>query len=70
MDFFPQSDADQQHMSDEFTSIVEDFLGVKKTPISITEMWASNPPEEAGGKSLLEYLEMVPDLYSFRFALN
>lgn len=46
-------------MSEAFITIVEKFLGVKRTPISITDTWESNPPKEAGGKPLLEYLEMV-----------
>jgi hypothetical protein len=46
-------------MTEAFIDIVEKFLGVERAPISITDMWASNPPEEAGGKTLLEYLEMV-----------
>ncbi|KAI0199400.1 putative amidase [Astrocystis sublimbata] len=58
LDFFPQPDAEQQAMSEEFIAIVEKFLGIKKTPISITDTWASNPPEEANGKTLQEYLEM------------
>ncbi|KAF2818873.1 amidase signature enzyme [Ophiobolus disseminans] len=57
-DFFPQADAEQQSMSDDFISIIEEFLGVKKTPISMTDTWASNPPSEAGAKTLQEYLEM------------
>lgn len=59
LDFFPQPDAEQEAMSEAYITILEDFLGVKRTPISITDTWASNPPDEARGKPLLEYLEMV-----------
>lgn len=59
LDFFPQADADQQDMCEAFDTIVEEFLDVKRTPISIADTWASNPPQEAGMKSLQEYLEMV-----------
>ncbi|KAK0716702.1 putative amidase [Apiosordaria backusii] len=59
LDFFPQADTEQQAMTEAFITIVEDFIGVKRTPISIADTWASSPPEEAGGKTLLEYLEMV-----------
>ncbi|KAI0856904.1 putative amidase [Xylaria cubensis] len=58
LDFFPQADADQQAMTEAFIAIVEKFLNVKRTPISITDTWASNPPEAAEGKTLQEYLEM------------
>jgi len=70
LDFFPQADAAQQNMSDEFTSIIEELLGVRKTPISIADAWALNPPLEAGGKALLEYLEMVPNTYSNSLTLR
>lgn len=46
-------------MYEAFIAIVEEFLGVKRTPISISDTWASNPPEEAKMKSLQEYFEMV-----------
>ncbi|KAK4213124.1 amidase signature domain protein [Rhypophila decipiens] len=59
LDFFLQGDAEQEAMSEEFITVLEKFLGVKRTCISIIDTWASNPPEEAGGKTLLEYLEMV-----------
>lgn len=63
LDFFPQAGADQQAMSDAFVQVVERFLGVKRTPISITDTWAFNPPQEAGKKSLHEYLEMVSSIH-------
>lgn len=46
-------------MTESFITIVESFLGIERTPISITDIWASNPPEEAQGKSLQEFLGMV-----------
>ncbi|KAI1366286.1 putative amidase [Xylaria arbuscula] len=58
LDFFPQENTEQQAMTEAFIAIVEDYLGVKRTPISITDTWASNPPQEAGSKTLQEYLEM------------
>ncbi|KAI1129070.1 putative amidase [Nemania abortiva] len=58
LDFFPQEDAEQQAMTEAFISIVEKFLGVERAPISITDTWASNPPKEAGTKTLQEFLEM------------
>lgn len=47
-------------MTEEFISILEDFLGVKRTPFSMAEKWAESPPKEANGKPLMKYLEKVP----------
>ncbi|THZ54669.1 amidase signature enzyme, partial [Aureobasidium pullulans] len=57
-DFFPQADDTQQAICEAFISQVEDFLGVKRTPISFRDEWEKNPPKEAGSKSLLDFLEM------------
>ena len=48
-------------MNDAFITVVESYLGVERTPVSITDTWASSPPPEAGKKTLQEYLEMVYD---------
>ncbi|KAJ3493191.1 hypothetical protein NLG97_g4888 [Lecanicillium saksenae] len=58
LDIFPQADSDQQAMTESFIKIVESFLGIERTPISIMRTWESNPPEEAQGKSLQEFMEM------------
>jgi len=44
LDFFPQADAEQEAMSEAFITVLENFLGVKRTPISIINTWESNPP--------------------------
>ncbi|KAI1084627.1 putative amidase [Whalleya microplaca] len=56
LDFFPHSNADHQAMVDEFVSILEKFLGTKRTEFSIAGRWAQCPPDKAEGKSLKEYL--------------
>ncbi|KAK0611225.1 amidase signature domain-containing protein [Immersiella caudata] len=48
-------DAAQQKYIDQFLQILESFLGIKKTPFSLAQGWAENPPAEANGKSLNEY---------------
>ena len=58
-DFFPHQDKTQQAMVEEFVTILKDFLNVKKTEMSFTEQWAREPPSEAEGKSLEEYLKMA-----------
>lgn len=46
-------------MLDEFVSILENLLGVKRTIFSFTESWSKNPPAAAEGKPLQEYLKKV-----------
>jgi hypothetical protein len=57
LEFYPLANAKQQALTDEFISILEDFLGVKRTPFSFAEEWEKNPPEAAGGVPLLKYTE-------------
>ncbi len=56
-DFFPHEDASQQAMVDEFVKRLEDFLGVKRTPITITNEWRTKPPKEAHGMQLEQFLD-------------
>ncbi|PNP75786.1 hypothetical protein FNYG_10864 [Fusarium nygamai] len=56
-EFYPLANAQQQAMTEEFVKILEDFLGVKRTPFSFVEEWEKNPPQEDGGLPLLEYTE-------------
>jgi hypothetical protein len=44
-------------LTEEFSGILENFLGVKKTPISFVEEWDKNPPAEAHGMPLLKSTE-------------
>lgn len=46
-------------MTEEFITASEKYLGVERTPISISDTWNAAPPSEAGGKSLQQFLEMV-----------
>ncbi len=64
LDFFPHSNAKHQAMVDEFVGVLERFLGVHRVPISLAGAWDRNPPAEAAGKSLQEYLAKVPPLIS------
>ncbi|KAK2603985.1 MutS protein msh4 [Conoideocrella luteorostrata] len=56
-EFYPLANAKQQALTEEFISILEDFLGVKRTPFSFAEEWERNPPKEAEGLPLLQYTE-------------
>ncbi|RBA17365.1 hypothetical protein FPRO05_02089 [Fusarium proliferatum] len=46
-----------QALTDEFVKILEDFLGVKRTPFSFVKEWEKNPPRGAGSLPLLKYTE-------------
>ena len=58
-EFFPTMNDSQQAILDEFVSVLENQLKVKRTIFSFTETWSKNPPAVAKGKSLQEYLEKV-----------
>lgn len=64
VDFFPYTNEKHQKMVDEFVSIFERFLGTKRIEFSIADRWAQCPPEQAGGKSLEDYLQNVGDSHS------
>ena len=55
----PLANAKQQVLTEEFIGILEDFLGVKRTPFSFAEEWEKNPPKKAGSVSLSKYTEKV-----------
>ncbi|KAJ8133575.1 hypothetical protein O1611_g61 [Lasiodiplodia mahajangana] len=61
-DFFPSQDKTQQRIVESFVSILEDFLGVRKTEFSLADRWADSPPPEAQGKTLAKYLNRVASL--------
>jgi hypothetical protein len=46
-------------MVDEFTSVLEKFLGTKRLDFSIAERWEQCPPAAAKGKTLKEYTAKV-----------
>ncbi|KAG4252847.1 hypothetical protein FPRO03_08296 [Fusarium proliferatum] len=48
---------EQQALTDEFVKLLEDFLGVKRTPFSFVKEWEKNPPQGAGSLPLLKYTE-------------
>ncbi|KAI1740718.1 putative amidase [Xylaria scruposa] len=56
-EFYPLANAKQQALTEEFISILEDFLGVRRTSFSFAKEWDKRPPEKAGGMPLLKYTE-------------
>ncbi|KAG9504818.1 hypothetical protein J7337_004796 [Fusarium musae] len=55
--FYLLANAEQQAMTEEFVKILEEFLGVERTPFSFVAEWEKNPPQAAGGLPLLGYTE-------------
>ncbi len=49
----------QQGKQEEFLHALEEALGIKHTPVSLSELWEKTAPEQAGGKSLTDYMEKV-----------
>jgi len=50
---------DQLKIIDNFVADLEKSLGVKHKRVSFNEVWDSDPPEEAKGESLQEYMKDV-----------
>ncbi|KAF2675360.1 hypothetical protein BT63DRAFT_420558 [Microthyrium microscopicum] len=44
-------------MTEDFIKVLEAFLGVKRTSISIADEWRKNPPKDAKGMQLKAYLK-------------
>jgi hypothetical protein len=59
LDFFPHSNQKHQAMVEECISVLEKFLGTKRTQFRIVAWWTECPPTEAKGKYLKEYLAKV-----------
>lgn len=46
-------------MVDAFTSILEQYLGVARTEISLSDLWLKTAPEDAQGETLKDYVAKV-----------
>jgi len=46
-------------MIDDLVAVLENYLGVEKTGFSFEELWQKHPPQAAGGKGFVEYLDQV-----------
>ena len=58
-EFFPTDNQGQDHLLNEFIKVLERYLGIERTVFSIRERWSSEPPKEALGQPLEEYLQDV-----------
>jgi hypothetical protein len=50
---------DQLKIIDNFVADLEKSMRVKHKRVSFNELWDSNPPEQAKGESLQEYMKDV-----------
>ena len=56
-------------MLDAYVSVLENYLGLRRTEFSFVERWSESPPVEAMGKSLSEFLGKVYVLRKINFKL-
>ncbi|KAL1987107.1 hypothetical protein VTN96DRAFT_4981 [Rasamsonia emersonii] len=55
-DWFPYPNPKQQQMTEEFIGILEEFLGISHTKISLKEKWTRSAPEDLRATPLTDYL--------------
>lgn len=58
-DFWDIIDPHQVDLAQEFAAKMESCLGITSRKVSFQETWARNPPQEAAGQSLPEYIDDV-----------
>ncbi|KAL8963647.1 MAG: hypothetical protein Q9193_000116 [Seirophora villosa] len=51
------SNKDQLQLIDQFVIDLEVVMGIKQEKVTLTSLWDSSPPAEAGGQSLDEYMK-------------
>ena len=56
-------------MLDAYVSVLENYLGLRRTEFSFVERWSESPPVEANGKSFSEFLGQVYVLCNISFKL-
>lgn len=57
--FYSNSSESDEAMNKEFVTVIENFLGIKAKPLNLADAWAKNPPAQAQGLGLQEYLDEV-----------
>lgn len=58
-DYLPTSSFEQSQVIEKFVAGLESALHVKRTPISITELWKEDTPDGPEHANVVEYLETV-----------
>lgn len=59
IDLLPEDDTPQQRVFLDFLKDFETHMGITADRISVSALWAENPPKEADGQGMHEYLEKV-----------
>ncbi|UKZ72529.1 hypothetical protein TrVFT333_000159 [Trichoderma virens FT-333] len=59
LDFASTAEGDQA-LDDKFVAMLEHFLGVKADKIRLSDAWDADPPNQANGQSLEEYMKEAP----------
>ncbi|KAL9589174.1 MAG: hypothetical protein Q9203_002024 [Teloschistes exilis] len=59
IDLLPADDTSQQRVVLDFLKDFETHMGIPANRISVSALWAENPPKEADGQGMHEYLEKV-----------
>ncbi|TGO51362.1 hypothetical protein BOTNAR_0359g00120 [Botryotinia narcissicola] len=68
LDYLPTSNKAQMDFIDSFVRDLEGFLGVRKTEISLAEMWRNSSPKSAENIELSDYLETAGTLPYYKDA--
>lgn len=59
LDYLPTSNPDQSCLIDKFASGLESALHVKRTKISLAELWKEDCPDGKEHQDIAEYLDTV-----------
>ncbi|KAH7318121.1 amidase signature domain-containing protein [Stachybotrys elegans] len=60
IDMVPPMSEEEKGLFTEFVTCLEKFLGTKTQPVVVGDAWAENPPTEANGLGMQEYMKEVP----------
>lgn len=61
-DWFPASNDKHQAILEAFTCSLEQYLGITRTEISLSELWSKTAPEESRESELSDYIAGVSQL--------
>jgi hypothetical protein len=59
LDFMASLPEDERLAYDRFVRTIENSLGIKAEPLTLSDIWAHKPPPEADGLGMHEYMEKV-----------
>lgn len=59
VDFFPMPDQTHQSLMEEFVTVFEQYLNIKRTEVNLAKKWEEDPPPSAAGQTLQQYIAKV-----------